>query len=409
MIELEFTASPRRRRFIQGVAGLAAAPVAAFAPARARAQADQFRIGWIRPTTGRLASSFAPLYAGGLIAIDEINAAGGILGRKVVIAEEDDEASPAKAPAVVRKLKSQNIDVVVGPTGSPQVLASLAATTQGKMIQCGIANGSELGDASRYPYHYMCVFTTDQEGELAAGYMAEQLKIGRIGILHENTPFGETAAAASRRRIEQLTGRPPAAVQSYAMTATDLGPQLANLQKAGCEGLIVWMASNVHIGMAFNTMARMNWLPPVVGHVNLFNDALFDLVPAESLKSVYGIYYRNWTYTDREGIGPRHQALSRKLAQVPTVKGIEAFVAGTPHYDFLHLLKAVIEQEKSFEVERIRKALDAVRNHSALLGNLSFSETSHAGVPMQDLTLASVASGRDPRSTGAARARAPGA
>ena len=56
-----------------------------------------------------------------------------------MIAEEDDEASPAKEPAVVRKLKADNIDVVVGPTGSPQVLASLAATTQAKMIQCGVA------------------------------------------------------------------------------------------------------------------------------------------------------------------------------------------------------------------------------------------------------------------------------
>src|SRR5581483_508030 len=41
------------------------------------AQQQPFKLGWIRPTTGRLASSFAPLYFGGLIAVDEINAAGG--------------------------------------------------------------------------------------------------------------------------------------------------------------------------------------------------------------------------------------------------------------------------------------------------------------------------------------------
>lgn len=411
MSENKSIESPARRKLIKAGAGLGglAAIAPAVLPSGALGQSNEFRVGWIRPTTGRLASSFAPLYSGGLIAIDEINAAGGILGRKVVIVEEDDEASPAKEPAVIRKLKSSNIDVVVGPTGSPQVLASLAATTQSKMIQCGVANGTELGDAAKYPYHYLCAFTTDQEGELAATYMSQQLKIGRIGILHESTPFGETAAAASRRRLKQLTGQEPIAVQSYAMTATDLTSQLTNLQKAGCEGVIVWMASSVHIAMAFNTMARLGWLPPVIGHVNLFNDALFDLVPIETLRSVYGIYYRNWTYTDTEQISARHQAMSKKLQAIPSAKGIEAFVAGTPQYDFMHLLKQVIEQEKSFEVESIRRALNNLRGYKALLGTLSFTEGNHAGIPMQDLTLASVASGRDVRSVGAARLRAPGA
>ena len=65
-------------------------------------QSQAFKVGWIRPTTGRLASSFAPLYFGGLIAVDEINAAGGILGRQIARVEEDDEASPAKEPGFVR-------------------------------------------------------------------------------------------------------------------------------------------------------------------------------------------------------------------------------------------------------------------------------------------------------------------
>ena len=72
-----------------GMMGMGAAPLL-------MAQQQNFTVGWVRPSTGRLASSFAPLYVGGLIAIEEINAAGGILGRPIVRKEEDDEASPAK-------------------------------------------------------------------------------------------------------------------------------------------------------------------------------------------------------------------------------------------------------------------------------------------------------------------------
>src|SRR5262245_47634434 len=90
-----------RRLFLGGMAALGASPLVR----PAFAADDAFNIGWVRPTTGRLASSYAPLYIGGLIAIDEINAAGGVMGRKIARQEEDDEASPAREPAVIKKLQ----------------------------------------------------------------------------------------------------------------------------------------------------------------------------------------------------------------------------------------------------------------------------------------------------------------
>ena len=398
-----------RRRLLQSaVATIISAPALSLR-GTANAGDEVLRIGWVRPTTGKLASSFAPLYAGGDIALAEINAAGGILGRKLVIQEEDDEASPAKEPGVVKKLKDGGINILVGPTGSPQVLSSLAFTTPAKILQCGVANGSDLGNAQKNPYHYMCVFTTEQEGTVAAKYMVRQLKLKKIGILHESTAFGEDAAKASRQTMKDLAGLEPVSVQSYQMGATDLSVYIKNLQAAGCEGIIAWMASNVHIAMAFNTMAQLKWFPQVIGHVNLFNDTLFDLVPPETLKNVYGVYYRGWTYTDGEPVSDRHVALAKRFQEIPAAKGIEAYIAGCPQYDFLYLLKAVVEQEKSLDSDALKRALDNVRGFKGLLGSLSFSPTNHAGVSLDDITLASVASGRNLKSFSALRERAPGA
>jgi ABC-type branched-subunit amino acid transport system substrate-binding protein len=398
-----------RRRLIQAAgATIISAPALGLRNA-AHAEEEILRIGWVRPTTGKLASSFAPLYAGGDIALAEINAAGGILGRKLVIQEEDDEASPAKEPGVVKKLKDAGVNILVGPTGSPQVLSSLAFTMPAKIIQCGVANSSELGNAQKNPYHYMCVFTTAQEGMVAAKYMVQQLKLKKIGLLHESTAFGEDAAKASRQAMKDLAGIEPVSVQSYQMGATDLSVYVKNLQAAGCDGIIAWMASNVHIAMAFNAMAQLKWFPQVVGHVNLFNDTLFDLVPAETLKNVYGVYYRGWTYTDAEPVSDRHMALAKRFLQIPAARGIEPYIAGCPQYDFLYLLKAVIEQEKSFDSDTLKRALDNTRGFKGLIGSFSFSPENHAGVSLEDITLASVASGRNPKSVSALRERAPGA
>src|ERR1700682_5132312 len=153
-----------RRDFLRGAAALGA--YSWTGPAFA---ADEtFNIGWIRPTTGRLTSSYAPLYIGGLIAIDEINAGGGILGRRIVRQEEDDEASPAREPGVVKKLQESGVQFICGPTGSTQSLAALAITTPSKIITTMYAIASEAGDGTRYPYHYQCTFNSDLQAEMAS-------------------------------------------------------------------------------------------------------------------------------------------------------------------------------------------------------------------------------------------------
>src|SRR3981189_1867827 len=111
-----------RRDFLRtaGRLGVGAFGLSSLGLAGAAHAAEPFNIGWVRPATGRpppgrLASSFSYLYIGGLIAIEEINAAGGIMGRPIARIEEDDEASPAKEPAIVKKLQGSGINVSCRP------------------------------------------------------------------------------------------------------------------------------------------------------------------------------------------------------------------------------------------------------------------------------------------------------
>jgi ABC-type branched-subunit amino acid transport system substrate-binding protein len=388
-----------RRHFLTGTAATLAAP---WVCREAFGAEEVFRLGWIKPTTGKLASSFAPLYEGGLLAVSEINAAGGIMGRKIVLHEEDDEASPAKQPAVMSKIRDAGIGFVLGPTGSSQSLAALPIGSEAKIIQCGVANSGELADATKYPYNYMLVYTTEQEGRIGATYMVERIKAKKIGILYESTAFGEGLAAASTKAIKQLTGQDPTSVQSFLMTATDLSVQVRKLQQAGCDGLLVWMASNTHIGMAFNTLSQIGWLPPVIGHVNLFNETLMQQVPADSLENVYAVYYRNWTYSDKQPPNARAVALAKKFSEIPALNNIQAYIAGTPHYDFLYLIKHGIETAKSFDTDAVKRVLDNVKGFKAAIGTLGYSATNHAGVPDEDIVMARVIV-KDGQSRGALR------
>jgi branched-chain amino acid transport system substrate-binding protein len=396
-----------RRGLLRLAAQIGVASFGAAGPASAQQQ-QPFKVGWIRPTTGRLASSFAPLYIGGLIAVDEINAAGGILGRPIARIEEDDEASPAKEPGIVRKLRDQDIGCIVGPTGSSQSLASIAAATSAKTIQSTYAAAAEAGDGRKYPYHYQLMFNTDQQAGVCVDYMVRTLGLKKIGILQENTAFGEQAAAATKAILQKSFGLTPVGEQVYPIAAPDLSAYVANLQKAGADGVIGWIANVPNAAMIFNAMKTLKWFPPVAGHSGLMLPALFDLVPAEAVKNVFATYYRNFTWTDTEQPAARQVEFARKLAQYPEAKGFEVNVAAAPYYDFLYCLKAAIEAEKSFEPEAIKRGLDRLGNHKGLLGDISFTPENHSGIGAKDVVLVSVASGQDPRAMGCLRARATG-
>jgi hypothetical protein len=112
------------------------------------------------------------------------------------------------------------------------------------------------------------------------------------------------------------------------------------------------------------------------------------------------------TFTATEAPGEHQQQVAAKIRGYAEAKGLEVVVADSPYYDFLHVLKHVIEGEKSFEPALIKRALDNLRGYKGMLGTLNFTATTHTGIALEDVALASVLSGRDPRAQGCFRERA---
>jgi ABC-type branched-subunit amino acid transport system substrate-binding protein len=388
-------------------AGLLGAYILPGIVAKARA-AEPLTIGWIRPTTGLYASSYAPLYLGGRIAMDEINAAGGILGRQLVVREEDDEAAPSKEPAVARKLQDAGVEFVLGPTGSAQVLASLPVMTSAKIIQAGIAGVAALGDAKKYPYHYHLTATASDEATVMVEYMVSRLKIMKVGMLLENAATGEELISGFNSNLARL-GVTALETQVFPVTAPDMTPYVNALRKQGCEGILFFIQSNAQIANAFRSMGALKWAPTVVAHFNIFNEGLFDLVPPEALANVYGAFYRNFTYTDAEPARERNVKFAQKLQKIPEAAKVQSFVAATGNYDFLYMLQAAIESTKSFDPDVIKRTLDTFHGYDGLLGKFTFTPEKHSGLDPHDITIASVSSAHDPRTVGCLRLRAPGA
>jgi len=399
-------ASVERRAFLKGLAGAGAAfaEMTGFAPL-ALADNDVIRIGWIRATTGKAASTYAPIFSGGLVALDEINEAGGILGRKVEPYEVDDEGSPSTQPAVTRRLIEQTINVAVGPGGSSQGLASLAVTTPAKIVSAAYALSDEFGDAARYPYHYQFILNTRAQAEATVRHLVEKRGVRKIGILQEQTAFG---GALAKNTIECLSkrGLTPTAVQTVPLSPTAVLPNIDNIRKSGAEAVCAWVSLLPAYGMTFKALADLDWAPVLCCHLSALSDTLFEMAPDKVFENAVATSYATLTWTENEPIGRRQMAYLEKIRAKPGMTGREPIAMMAPFYDFLHAIKLVADERKSLDSDALKAGLDALINYDGMLGRLSFSPTNHSGLSADNIALAKLLSARDARAHGAFRERA---
>lgn len=365
--------------------------------------AQTLKIGMVRPLTGRFASSFAPLFAPARVAAEEINAAGGILGRKIEFIEEDDEGSPAKEPAVMRKLREAGVNIVIGPVGTSQAMSALSVSEPEKMLHASGAFAVEVSDGAKFPLHYQFNYNTRHQ---SAAFMELLKRMGsqKVGILHEVTGWGESFSGQVIDRMKAL-GMTPVGVESYSLTAPDVRNQVRNLQRAGTTLLASGTSIVPGTVLVLNALKSTAWYPTIAGGNGYHSDSLLDILPKEATDKIHATYLKNFSYTATKPVGDRETAYAKKLAGYPEVKGQEPNAVVSPFYDFLHVLKVVADSVKSLEPVALKRGFDSLKNYRGISGNLSLTPDDHSALPDDAVTFVKIASARDPRAMGFFRER----
>ena len=179
------------------------------------------------------------------LAIDRINARGGVLGRKVELAISlDDQLVPDRAVQNIRRiLDSKEIDVIVGPGGSGPTLAVIDMVTVDGRAYCNPQAQTPsivYPDGTDKPARKNVIATAiqnDVEAKALGGYVATRFK--KIGIMHESTGDGVSGAQLLGAEVESLTKSKPVAVESYNQRAQDMTAQISRVQRAGADVLVV--------------------------------------------------------------------------------------------------------------------------------------------------------------------------
>ena len=220
-----------------GVAGLVGAALFA---GSAVAQ-DAIRIGVTQPLTGAFAASGNYVTQGAKIAEDQINAAGGVLGRKIQLVVEDNKSNPTEAVATAEKLISKDkVPVMMGAWSSTLTLAVMP-----KLMEYGVPMLVETSSSGKIttsgnPWIFRISPTSEMEAR-AFGAMTKTMGIKKADFLATNNDFG---LGASKEFSDMLKGQGVqiGVMETMDPKATDFSAQLAKIKASGGDTLFVTTA-----------------------------------------------------------------------------------------------------------------------------------------------------------------------
>jgi branched-chain amino acid transport system substrate-binding protein len=343
--------------------------------------AQDIKIGLVAALTGGSAQSGEAITRGLTLAIDELNAKGGILGRKVVLVRRDDESSPPKGLAAARELISNE---KVAAIDSPVSLAIVPVANKEKMPFIGVwAAATNITKNGANPNYVFRVSAQDDLVDVKLiQYAMKTYGVKKPGLVLINNPWGESnekglKAAAEAAKIGI------AGIEKIEATDVDMTAQLTRLKNAGADALIL-VANAAPGAQMMKARERMGWKVPVVSHWGISGGRFDELVgPTAGEAHFVQTYSFAGTLNDT---GKRVYSAMQAKYGVKTPADVLAPVGTANAYDAMNLVARAIEKAKGTDGEAIRKAMYEIDDYAGLIKTYKkpFGPNDHEGLAPDD-------------------------
>ncbi len=226
----------------------------------ANADATTFKIGGIGPITGGAAVYGQAVMNGAQIAVDEINAAGGINGYQIEYKFQDDEHDAEKSVNAYNALKDWGVQMVVGSTTSDPCIAVAAMSAQDNIFQL-TPSGSAVECVGPDNVFRVC-FSDPNQGKASAQYIGQNAVASKIAVIYDSSTTYSSGIYESF--VAEAANQPFEVVAAEAFTAdnaTDFSVQLQKAKEAGAE--LVFLPIYYEAASAILTQADAMGFAPI--------------------------------------------------------------------------------------------------------------------------------------------------
>lgn len=164
---------------------------------------DTIKLGIAGPMTGSVAKFGEQLRKGAEAAVADINAAGGINGKKVELVVGDDACEPKQAQSVANKLVEAKVSAVIGHFCSASTIPASAVYAENNLLDITPASTNPAVTDRKLPTVMRTCGRDDQQGDVAGDFIATKLKPKAVAVIHDKSTYGQGLADATKRRLNE--------------------------------------------------------------------------------------------------------------------------------------------------------------------------------------------------------------
>lgn len=324
--------------------------------------ADTIKIGVSGPYTGGSSPMGVSMRDGVRLAASEINAKGGILGRKIELIERDEEAKNERGVQVTQELI--NKEHVVAAMGFINTGVSLAAQRFYQEAKIPVLNNVATGSIvtkqflpPEFADNY--VFRTSAADSIQSALIVKQaidvLKFTKVAILADSTNYGQLGREDLEKALA-VKNIKPVAVEKFNIKDVDMTAQLLKAKEAGAQAILTY-GIGPELAQIANGMEKLGWKVPMIGSWTLSMGNFID----NAGKNGEGALMPE-TFI-QEPNTPKRKAFiaAYQKAYNPANGRIPSPVSAAQGYDSMYILAAAIKQAGNTDGVKIREALENLK------------------------------------------------
>jgi branched-chain amino acid transport system substrate-binding protein len=322
--------------------------------------ADPIKIGVQGPFTGGSSSMGVSMRDGVRLAIDEINKAGGVLGRPLLAIERDDEAKNERGVQIAQELiNKEKVVAAVGYINTGVALASQRFYQEAKVpVMNNVATGSLVTHQfDDQPENY--IFRNAAHDSIQAPMIVEEAVVRRgykkVAILADSTNYGQLGREDLEKALA-LKGIKPVAVEKFNIKDVDMTAQLLKAKEAGAEAVLTY-GIGPELAQIANGMTKLGWKVPMIGSWTLSMANFIDNAgPGGEGARMPQTFIQEPTTPKRQSF-----IVSYLKTFNPKNSRIDSPVSAAQGYDSIYLLAAAIKQAGGTEGPKIKAALEDLK------------------------------------------------
>ena len=249
--------------------------------------AKTIKIGVAGPFTGAYAAFGEQLLRGAERAAADINAKGGIKGRKIVLVEGDDQCDPKQARSVANKLVDQDgVSAVIGHFCSSSTIPASEVYDEAGIVQITPASTNPKVTERGLPNLFRTCGRDDQQGAAAAQFIVKKIKAKKVAVIHDKDTYGQGLADATRFELKKL-GVKDVLYEGLTRGEKDFNALATKIKSSGADA-VYFGGLHTEAGVLVKQLREQGWDGPFISGDGIASAEFVDVVGgSQNTKNVF--------------------------------------------------------------------------------------------------------------------------